>query len=301
MSNLKAFSGGVIVPILTPLLPDNNVDVEALRGLARYMIDSGVDGIFAMGTAGESPLLTRKQRAQALSVISEECSGKVPLLVGLLEASTDRVLELIPEAEQMGAQAIVVTTPYYYPVKQREMIKHFAAVREATSLPIVIYNIPSRTQSMISASAVNELARMPGVIGYKDSSGDMSEFQMVLRLTRDLPRFFVLQGSHSLCIASLLIGADGLVPGLGNLIPRQITALVEAVKQRRMEEAYQLFDQMIRLEQLMMVEGYSLSIMKAMIQLLGYGQGVSLRPLPPVNSDGMQRLKTFFESEQLLQ
>lgn len=298
MSSLKLH--GVIPPILTPFLPDRSVDIEALNGLTRYMMEGGVNGIFAMGTAGESPLLTRAQREQALTAIAGQNAGQIPLLVGILEASTERVLELIPEAEQLGASAIVVTTPYYYPVKQLEIVKHFAAIREATELPIVVYNIPSRTMSPIVPATVNELARFPQVIGYKDSSGDMSQFQAVLRLTRDLPNFALFQGTHSLSIPSLLIGAHGLVPGLGNIIPRQIVALVEEVRNNKMEQAYAIQDLMLRLEKKLDDEGYSLSVLKAMIQLLGFGQGVPNRPLPPVSAEGMKRLEAFFRTEQLL-
>lgn len=109
------------------------------------------------------------------------------------------------------------------PVKQSEIIRHFASVREATELPIVIYNIPSRTMSSITAEAVLDLiGSIPDVIAYKDSSGDMSQFQHVLRLTRDLPNFSVLQGSHSLSISSILIGAHGLVPSSSCHEPRRV-------------------------------------------------------------------------------
>ncbi|MDF2722059.1 MAG: dihydrodipicolinate synthase [Paenibacillus sp.] len=298
MSSLKLH--GVIPPILTPFLPDRSVDIAALSGLADYMIEGGVTGIFAMGTAGESPLLTRAQREQALTAIARRCAGKVRLLVGILEASTERVLELIPEAEQLGASAIVVTTPYYYPVKQPEIVKHFAAVREATELPIVVYNIPSRTMSPLAPATVNELARFPQVIGYKDSSGDMSHFQAVQRLTRDLPHFALFQGSHSLSIPSLLIGAHGLVPGLGNIVPRQIVEMAEHVRENRLEQAYAAQDLLLRLESVMDREGYSLAVLKAMIQLLGFGQGVPNRPLPAVSAEGLKRLEAVFRTERLL-
>lgn len=298
MEKLKL--NGVIPPILTPFDEDGNVDAEALGILTEYLISNGVSGIFALGTAGESPLLTRSQRQQALTAIAERASGKSPLLVGLLESSTDRILELIPEAEDFGASAIVVSTPYYYPVQQQEIIKHIVTIRERTELPIVLYNIPSRTMSSFDIETIIELAKIPGIIAYKDSSANMSHFMDVLRKTRHLPNFSVLQGTHALSIPSLMVGGHGLVPGLGNVMPRQLVSMAAYVKNNQLSQAFEIHDRMLRLEAFLSEEGYSLAVLKAMIQLLGFGKGIPNRQLPPISEAGLKRIKEFFKKEQLV-
>lgn len=287
---------GIIPPIITPFKEDRTVDTSALRGLANYMMQCGVAGIFAMGTAAESPMLTRRQREQALVALTEQCSGQLPLLVGVMETSTDRVLELVREAEEVRADAVVAVSPYYFRVKPKEIVKHFAAIREATELPIVIYNVPAYTGNPIDADTVCEISRFPNIIGFKDSSGNMPQFQKTIRMTRDIPHFSVMQGVQVLSVVSLQMGASGLIPGVGNVIPDQMVALYHAVRHGRLEEAYRIQDFVVKLEESFAIEGYSLPVLKAMPQLLGYGEGIPHYPLSQLSKDGLETLRAILRS-----
>lgn len=281
---------GIIPPIITPLKADRTIDTDALKGLAAHMIESGVDGIFAMGTAAESPMLTRTQREQALVALSEACSGETPLLFGVMETSTDRVLELVREAEQLQADAIVAVSPYYFKVKPREIVKHFAAIREATDLPIVVYNVPQYTGNPIDAVTVREIAGFPNVIAFKDSSGNMPQFQQTIRMTEDLPGFSVLQGVQVLSVISLQMGAAGLIPGVGNVIPDQMVTLYRAVRNGDLETAYRIQDFVVKLEESFAIEGYSLPVLKGMSRFIGYGDGIPHYPLQPLTEEGYSKL-----------
>ncbi|MDF2958718.1 MAG: dapA [Paenibacillus sp.] len=287
---------GIIPPIITPLKEDRTVDTAALKGLAKYMMQCGVNGIFAMGTAAESPMLTRSQRERALVALTEECSGKLPLLFGVMETSTDRVLELVREAEELRADAIVAVSPYYFRVKPKEIVKHFAAIREATDLPMVIYNVPVYTGNPIDADTVNEISRFPNVIAFKDSSGNMPQFQKTIRLTQDIPNFSVMQGVQVLSVISLQMGASGLIPGVGNVIPDQMVSLYHAVQNDQLEEAYRIQDFVVKLEESFAIEGYSLPVLKAMPQMLGYGEGIPHYPLSKLTEDGFEKLRTILRS-----
>ena len=260
------------------------------------MIRSGVSAIFAMGTAAESPMLSMKQRRAALEVLAQTCEGRVPLLVGIMEPSTYRVLELIPEAEAMKAAAIVITAPYYFKVQQKEILKHFQTVREATSLPIVIYNLPAHLGSgnIMDAATVSEIAKLPGVIGYKDSSGNFAQFQQVLLNTKHLEYFSVLQGTQVLSVASLVLGAHGLIPGIGNVIPERMVQLYELVKEGRIEEANEIQRQVIALERGLGFSGYSLASMKAMVKLQGIGSGLPHYPIPEATDEELARIQSLF-------
>jgi 4-hydroxy-tetrahydrodipicolinate synthase len=287
---------GVIPPVITPMKNDYSVDEDALKGLVRYMLSCGVDGIFAMGTAAESPMLTREQRLRALLAIREECHGKTPFLVGVLETSTAKVLELVEEAEEVGADAVVAVSPYYFRVKPKEIVKHFAAIRENTELPIIIYNVPQYTGNPIDAETVYEIAQFPGVVAFKDSSGNMPQFQKTIRLTRHMEHFSVLQGVQLLSVISLQMGASGLIPGVGNMIPEQMVQLYEAVKSGKLEEAYRIQDFVVKLEEAFAMEGYSLSVLKAAPQLLGFGEGQPHYPMNKLSEAGLASLAALLRS-----
>lgn len=292
---------GVIPPIVTPFRPDRTVDEEALEGLAEHMIRSGVSGIFALGTAGEAPMLTKKQRGQALAVLGRVCRGRVPLLVGVLESGTDRALECAEEAHDYEASGLVAMAPYYYKVKQEEIVRHFAAIREATPLPLIVYNIPAYlgTGNTIEPETIAEIARMPKVAGYKDSSGNMAQFQKTLRLTRELPHFSVLQGVQALSAVSLQMGAHGLVPGIGNVIPERMVALFRAAADGCWEEAYALQHAANRLDESLAMGGYSLATLKAMVRLIGFGGGVPHYPWPPLTGTHLQRLRAILAEQRI--
>lgn len=292
---------GIIPPIITPLRRDGSVDELGLERLTRHMIRSGVAGIFAMGTAGEAPMLTRTQRHAALSTIRRESHGEVPLLVGIMEPSTQRCLELVDEAEEIGADAIVVNTPYYFPVSQTEIIKHCLTIKEATELPIVLYNIPRYTSNAVETSTICQLAETPGIIAYKDSSSNLVHFQEVLRRTRGIDGFSVFQGNHLLSIPSLLMGASGVVAGIANVIPAEMVSLYHAVRAGEIEKAYQLHALVEKLESRLTNAKYSLSMLKGMVEVLGITEEecVPHAPLPPLSDLEKAEVKELFQRENL--
>lgn len=291
---------GIIPPILTPLRRDGSVDTLALERLTQHLIKNGVHALFALGTAGEGPVLTHSQRRTALETIKSAVQRAVPLLVGILETSTERYIEVVKEVEKVGVDAVVVNPPFYFPVSQEEIVKHVLKIREATDLPLVLYNIPKYTGNPYTAETVHELAKVPGVIAYKDSSSDMVHFQEVLRLTKDMEGFSVLQGNHLLSIPSLLMGAAGLVPGLGNIIPKEMVELYNAVIAGDLPTAYRCHELVVKLDKLLAGDHYSLAMLKAMIEVLGFSdECVPHTPLPPLDNAMKTRLREFFAREQI--
>ncbi|MDF2722859.1 MAG: dihydrodipicolinate synthase family protein [Paenibacillus sp.] len=301
-SAAKMFTG-VIPPLLTPLMPDYTVDVQALSGLVDYAADGGVSALFAMGTASEAPMLTRCERARALETIAEAGARRaVPVIVGVMEASTARTLELVREAEQLHASAIVVAAPYYYKVKQEEIVRHYEAVRQATHLPIVLYNLPPHiaTGNELEAETVAQIAAMPGVVAYKDSTGNMERFLRILRMTEALSRFSVFQGVHSLCMSSLQAGADGLVLGLANAVPAKAVALIEAVRGNDSDRAAELQQTLVELDRAIASVRFPLAAIKTMAQLLGYGSGIPHYPMYPLTEAEKARIGDTMRQHGLL-
>jgi 4-hydroxy-tetrahydrodipicolinate synthase len=223
--------GGFVPPLVTPLTSGGDIDVPALAQLADRLVRAGVHAIFALGTSAEFSLLTSDQHKCVVDTTLEAVAGRIPVLVGVSDTVPARVKKRLAWAQTAGAAAGVVCPPYYFPFSQAEIRSFILEVLGAADLPIMLYNIPSLAQNQLEVELVTELAGCARIIGIKDSSGDFIYFQHLLRGTRSVRAgFSVMQGRECLSAASLLMGADGLVPGLGNLVPELCVSLLEAAQ-----------------------------------------------------------------------
>ncbi|MFC0526099.1 dihydrodipicolinate synthase family protein [Phytohabitans kaempferiae] len=221
---------GVIPPVITPLTPEDEVDVEAIHRLTDHLVDAGVTGLFVLGSSGEGPALTPAQREETVRAFVKAARGRVPVLAGIGEPSVRRAVEALEVAAAAGAAAVVATAPYYFLHDDRHVADHLVHIAGATDLPVVLYNIPPATHSVITPSILTTVVRQaPNVVAIKDSSGDWDAFQGMLEAARQLG-VAVLQGAEALIGRSMLAGAAGAVPGIANLTPAVACALVRAGK-----------------------------------------------------------------------
>ncbi|WP_028922509.1 dihydrodipicolinate synthase family protein [Pseudonocardia acaciae] len=227
MTDLASRLRGVIPPLATPLDPSGAVDLGSLRRLVRFQVDAGVHGVFLGGSTGEVALLDSGQRRALVETAVDEVAGVVPVLVGAIDTGTNRVIEQARAASAMGADAAVVTAPFYVQPHPDEIVAHFRAVREAVDIPVVAYDIPSAVGFRLTPDVVSALAESGAAVGLKDSSGDLTTFREIVRR---LPGFPVLTGSELLADVSVRLGAVGLVPGLGNVDPHGYLRLFEAAR-----------------------------------------------------------------------
>lgn len=205
---------GVIPPLVTPRGPDGELDSASLTRLCGQLIDAGVGALFVGGSSGEAALLEDTTRLAALDVAVAAAAGRVPVLYGVIDTGTRRVVERAQPARDHGAAAVVATAPFYVAPNQREVLAHFAELRRRIDLPVVAYDIPAATHVRIGAETAIALGRSGDVAGFKDSSGDLAGLRRVLD---QLPGFPVLTGSETLADVGLAAGAAGIVPGLGNV------------------------------------------------------------------------------------
>ncbi len=269
---MDRYLSGVIPPVITPLAPAGDVDVDALQLLTKNLVAAGVSGVFVLGTAGEGPMLTGSQRRLAVEAVVAEAGGQVPVLVGVLEPSTRKVLEEIEWIGESGADAIVVTVPYYFECGAPQQIPHFERVIDASGIPVVLYNVPTRTGNALEPTTVAELVQQEGVIAVKDSSGNLEWFGDLVGLRPQHPGLGVLQGIEAHAAVSLMNGGTGLVPSLANLTPHPFVAMFEASQgnERELVEKLQAeVDQVARI----LDHGPRLACLKFAIALLGYGTG----------------------------
>jgi len=229
---------GVVPPTITALDTDENLDRAGMARLVEHQISGGVHGIFVLGTNGEGPCLRDAVRKGVCEVAVETARGRVPVIAGVLQPSTARIIEDVKLLEGTGIEAVVVTTPYYFSgYNDDELVTHYRRIADATDLPILVYNIPQNTKAPVKAAALLKIAEDPRIIGVKDSSGDWTEVQRII-LERPREDFVILQGNQQMAAISLVMGADGLVPGFANVHPRLLADLYAAVQRGAIAEAF---------------------------------------------------------------
>lgn len=217
---------GIIPPMVTPVVDKSGeIDTSAAKSLTRFLVEDGVHALFPAGSIGEFPSLTRDQRRNLITTVVEG-SNKLPVLAGCGGTSLSRVRMLVSDAEDAGADVAVVVTPYYFNASQDGLCLFYETLADDADLPIVLYNIPQLTGQQLARDSVARLAVHSNIVGLKDSSRD---FEYFANLTRRVPdSFSLLQGSPELAIPALDIGADGLVPGPSNVMPRTLVDLYES-------------------------------------------------------------------------
>ncbi|MFG3164356.1 dihydrodipicolinate synthase family protein [Streptomyces sp. NPDC048232] len=209
---------GIIPPVITPLTPAGEVDTGSVRRLAEHLITAGVHGLFLLGSSGETAYLTDAQRLTALEAVVDAAAGRVPVLAGVIETTTARVLDRAADAVRAGADALVATAPFYTRTHPVEIADHFRRIREGAGLPLFAYDIPVAVHTKLPRDVVLGLAADGTLAGLKDSSGDEGSLRRLLvELRPRTPDFSVLTGSELTVDGALLAGADGVVPGLGNV------------------------------------------------------------------------------------
>ncbi|MEU6451703.1 dihydrodipicolinate synthase family protein [Streptomyces sp. NPDC046979] len=209
---------GVIPPVITPLTPAGEVDTGSVRRLTEHLITAGVHGLFLLGSSGETAYLTDAQRLTALEAAVDAAAGRVPVLAGVIETTTARVLDRAADAVRAGADALVATAPFYTRTHPVEIAGHFRRIREGAGLPLFAYDIPVAVHTKLPRDVVLGLAADGTLAGLKDSSGDEGSLRRLLvELRPRTPDFSVLTGSELTVDGALLAGADGVVPGLGNV------------------------------------------------------------------------------------
>ncbi|WP_369216343.1 dihydrodipicolinate synthase family protein [Streptomyces flavofungini] len=236
--SLSAPLRGVVPPVCTPLDHRGDIDTASLARLVEHLIAGGVHGLFALGSTSEVAYLTDAQRATALKTVVDTAAGRVPVLAGVIDTTTARVVEHARAAADLGADALVATAPFYTRTHPAEIAGHFRRLRASVDLPLFAYDIPVAVHSKLDPALVRALAEDGTLAGLKDSSGDEGGLRRLLvelggrggRTQGPAPAFSVLTGSELTVDAALLAGADGVVPGIGNVDPAGYVRLYEAAR-----------------------------------------------------------------------
>lgn len=218
--NLK----GCFTALVTPFTSEDEIDFDMLRKMVQFQIENCADGLVALGTTAETPALTEWEKEEIVRLVISEVNGKIPVIVGVCSNNTKESVRLAQKWENMGANALLAIAPYYNKANEIGMENHFAAIADDVNIPIILYNVPSRTGCSIPIKVLKKLSHHPNIIGIKEASGDMNYLMKCAKLTSD--SFALLSGNDDMVIPTLSVGGTGVISVISNLIPNEWSAMV---------------------------------------------------------------------------
>jgi 4-hydroxy-tetrahydrodipicolinate synthase len=284
---------GIIPAMVTPFNADESLNEDALRQLVNHLITNGVHGLFPTGSQGEFYALTPDEKQRTWEIVVDETAGRVPVYAGTGAITTREVITLNKRAERAGIQAVSVLTPMFISPTQDELYRHYVAIADATTLPVLLYNNPGRTGVHLSADLVGRLAEHPNIAGVTDSSGDLSFTLDYLRQT-DRNRFAVLMGRDTLIYAGLLHGAVGAIAATANVAPALVVAIYEAFIAGDLDRALAAQNALAPLRQAFALGTFP-GVIKYALTLLGIPAGPARGPVSALSSENFEKLKRLIE------
>ncbi len=299
---------GVVPPVCTPFTQDYQVDEASLRRLINHLIDGGVHGLFILGSTSEVAYLTDKNRAEVIRITMEEVKGRVPVVVGAIDTTTLRVIEHVKTAVAAGVEGIVITAPFYVRTHPAEIANHFRLVKKACpNTPIYAYDIPIAVNGVkLDLGTLLTLAKEGVIHGVKDSSGNDAGIRAVILGIQklNLKEFVVLTGSELTVDSALMFGADGVIPGIGNIDPAGYVKIYDLVQkgdyaaarkeQERLFEMFGLVD--VGAADRMGRGSSAIGAFKAGLKLLGIIEDArTAPPAIPLNENEIAAIKPFLE------
>lgn len=279
---------GIIPAMVTPFTKNGEIDIAGLRKLTRWLIESHVDGLCPLGSTGEGPKLSREERMKVLKVVLDEVGGSAPVTPATGGMTTRDAIAYTGDARELGAQAALITPPWYYHPSPKALLEHYRTIAEKVDFPIILYNLPSLAGYPIPAEIVVELAELDNIVGLKDSSGDMLYYQALLNQVPD--EFDIMQGYGSLFLPSLILGAKTTVCGLGNIAPRILVNMYRSYLDGNHREARDLHFKLVTLESVAEYGTFPVGIKEAM-NMLGLPGGYALRPSSSLNKQERNRIE----------
>lgn len=287
---------GSFVAIVTPF-KNGEVDASALRELIEFHIVNGTNGIVPCGTTGESATLNHAEHEEVIRISVETCKGRIPVLAGTGSNATQEAIELTLRAQKIGANGALLITPYYNKPTQEGLFQHFSAVAKETDIPIILYNVPSRTSINMLPSTVARLSSVNNIVGIKEASGSLVQVSEIIDLCG--PDFEVISGEDPLTWPILAIGGKGVISVTANLVPNKFAKLVDAARTGDVETAKALHYELLKLNDIMFVETNPIPV-KSALALMDRIQNEFRAPLCPPSEESLSQLKTVLKAYALI-
>ena len=272
---------GSMVALVTPMEEDGALDVAALRRLIDFHVENGTDAIVAVGTTGESPTLDMAEHCEVIRLAVEHCRGRIPVIAGTGANATTEAIELTRCAEEAGADAALLVTPYYNKPTQEGLYLHHKAVAEAVPIPQILYNVPGRTACDMLPETVERLAQIPNIVGIKEATGNMERAREILRRCGE--RIDLYSGDDATALDCILLGGKGDISVTANVAPRLMHEMCKLARAGREQEARAINDRLMGLHQNLFVEANPIPVKWALKEMGLIGGGIRL-PLTPLSA-----------------
>lgn len=288
---------GVYTALVTPFDKAGEVNYEALGEILEKQVAAGVSGVVPMGTTGESPTMFNAEHDGVIRYTVEKVAGRVQVWAGTGSNNTQQAIRTTREAQEAGADGVLVVTPYYNKPSQAGLQRYFREIAESTELPIIVYNIKGRTAVNVETETLAEIAKIPNVIAVKEASGDIGQMADVIDriCQRDGEPFWVVSGDDALTLPLMSIGGHGVISVVSNLVPERMVALVDAATRGDFETARSIHFELLPLFKAAFIETNPVPI-KAAMNLCGLDVGSVRSPLAPLTDASQERLVATLEA-----
>ncbi|STP28495.1 4-hydroxy-tetrahydrodipicolinate synthase [Enterococcus durans] len=283
---------GSIVALITPMDEQGEVDYDGLERLITFHLSEKTDALLVLGTTGESSTLSSEEEEEILRFTVEKVNGKVPVIAGAGTNATKKTIERVNRFAELGADQVLVITPYYNKTSDAGLLAHFTAIADQSPIPIILYNVPSRTGMTIPIQVLERLAKHPKIIGIKEASGDISYVMAVARLLNET--FVLYSGNDDMILPVLSVGGSGVISVWANIKPKQVHDLVSAFNNGNIEKA-----QAIQLDALPLIHALFSETnpipVKAAMEILGLPAGPLRLPLVSLAEEKKEQLARLLE------
>lgn len=290
---------GIIPPIITPMTDEGTFNEPVFRQMINHLIGQGVHGIFPLGTTGEFYAFNHDEIRHILRVAVEEAAGRVDVYAGAAHITTRGTIALVKIAEETGVDAVSVLTPMFVSQTQEEIYEFYKTVAESTTLPIIIYNNKPKTNVTVAPETIEKLSHIENIVGVKDSTGDFTNTEEYLRLTRKNKNFSVLLGRDTLIYAGLCYGATGAIASCANVAPRIAADIYDKYMAGDLEGALEAQFALAPLR-IACNMGTFPEVIKEGLMLEGYNVGKCLEPIAELKSDEKEKLVSVLKEMKLI-
>ncbi|WP_039053652.1 4-hydroxy-tetrahydrodipicolinate synthase [Sphingobacterium sp. T2] len=285
---------GAGVALITPFHADGSIDFETLGNLIEFQISEGMDYLVSLGTTGETATLSSEEKKKVWQFTKDKVKGRVPLVAGIGGNNTLEIVEAVKNFDTEGFCAILSVSPYYNKPTQEGIYQHYKAIAEVSKLPIILYNVPGRTGSNISAETTLRLAKeFKNIVAIKEASGNFAQFSEILR---DKPGHFqLISGDDPATLPMMALGAIGIISVVGNAYPKYVSTLAHLCVEGKYSEARDIHYKLLEITELCFVEGNPCGV-KYILKELGFGEDYVRLPLVRVSSKTQQRIQEAMRS-----
>ncbi|NFO03288.1 4-hydroxy-tetrahydrodipicolinate synthase [Clostridium botulinum] len=292
---MSVFEGSGVA-IVTPF-NDKGVDYDKLKDLLEWHVKEGTDSIVICGTTGEATTMTENEKKTVIKFAVDVINKRIPVIAGTGSNNTLSAMEMSRYAQSVGVDAILVITPYYNKTSQKGLFKHFKAVNDSVNIPIILYNVPSRTGVNITPKALVQIAELNNVVAIKEASGNISQIMEMKSLCKD--KIDIYSGNDDQIVPIMSLGSKGVISVLANVIPNEVHTLTKKCLEGKFDEALDIQLNRLKLTNALFIETNPIPVKTAM-NLMGFEVGSLRLPLCEMEDSNLETLKTILKENKLI-